>query len=544
MTGVPGPSPAADSAHPGRPTSPDRRRLLTAGAAALGASVSAQLWLPASTAGAAGTPLPVTTVRAARTPLPDGVFSLGVASGDPLPDGIVLWTRLAPDPLNGGGMPDEPVAVEWELAEDERFRRAVRRGTATALPEYGHSVHVDVRGLRPDRTYWYRFRVSGQLSPAGRTRTAPHPHRRGGTLRVALASCQNWQNGWFTPYADMLAQDPDVVLFVGDYIYESKPASTGPRRHEGGDEPYTLVQYRNCYAQYHTDPDLAAMHASAPWVVTFDDHEVDNDFAGEVPQDPAKQSHDAFVARLTAAYQAYYEHMPVRAAAVPDGPHIQMYRRLDFGRLARLNVLDTRQFRTDQAATQAGAEDPSMTLLGAAQKQWLLDGMHRSPARWNLVASQIMMAETDLKIGEGKLWYYDAWDGYQTERNALLAEFATVCNPVVLSGDRHLTMISDLKTDYADPGSDVVGAEFVGTSISSNGDQDQAAFHAEWDPRMPDNPHWKLIDAHRGYHLFDIAQGGIDARVRVVDTVLAPTSTASTLARLRVEADDPGVKLV
>ncbi|MDC2953437.1 alkaline phosphatase D family protein [Streptomyces gilvifuscus] len=510
--------------------SPDRRRFLTAGAAVLGAAASAQLWLPG-------------TARAAENALPDGVFSLGVASGDPLPDGIVLWTRLAPDPLNGGGMPDEVVPVQWEIAEDERFRKTARRGVAQARPEYGHSVHVDVRGLRPDRSYWYRFRVGGQISPPGRTRTAPHPRGKGGSLRIALASCQNWQHGYFTPYADMLDQDPDFVLFVGDYIYESTPSSAGPRRHEGAGEPYTLEQYRNRYAQYRSDPDLAAMHANAPWVVTFDDHEVDNDWAGEIPQDPAKQPHDAFVARLTAAFQAYYEHMPVRASAVPDGPHIQMYRRLEFGRLARLNVLDTRQFRTDQATTQEGAQSPSMTMLGAEQKQWLLDGLHDSPARWNIVASQIMMAETDLQIGDGKLWYYDAWDGYQVERNALLGEFADIRNPVVLSGDRHLTMISDLRTDYSDPESDVVGAEFVGTSISSNGDQDQAAFHAQWDPLMPDNPHWKLIDAHRGYHLFDIDRHGIDAQVRVVDTVVRPTASASTLARLRVENGRPGVEL-
>ena len=441
-------------------------------------------------------------------------------------------------------MPDSVVSVEWEIAEDGRFRKTVRRGVAQARPELGHSVHVDVRGLRPDRAYWYRFRTSGQLSPTGRTRTAPHPRSSKGTLRVALASCQNWQHGYFTPYADMLDQDPDFVLFVGDYIYESKPATTGARVHEGSDEPYTLVQYRNRYAQYRTDPHLAAMHAAAPWVVTFDDHEVDNDWAGEIPQDPAKQSHDAFVARLTAAFQAYYEHMPVRASAIPDGPHIQMYRRLDFGRLARLNVLDTRQFRSDQVTSQADAEDPSLTMLGAEQKEWLLDGLHDSPARWNLIASQIMMAETDLQIGDGKLWYYDAWDGYQAERNALLDEFESIRNPVVLSGDRHLTMISDLKKDYADPDSRVVGAEFVGTSISSNGDQDQAAFHAEWDPRMADNPHWKLIDAHRGYHLFDIRPGGIDAQVRVADTVLQPDAASSTLARLRVEAGKPGVRLV
>ncbi|WP_369246544.1 alkaline phosphatase [Streptomyces sp. R41] len=509
----------------------DRRRFLTAGAAVLGAAASAQLWLPSA-------------ARAAETPLPDGVFTLGVASGDPLPDGIVLWTRLAPDPLNGGGMPDRTVSVDWEISEDSRFRKPVRRGTAQARSEYGHSVHVDVRGLRPDRRYWYRFRAEGQLSPTGRTRTAPPPYSSGGSLRVALASCQNWQNGYFTPYADMLDQDPDFVLFVGDYIYESKPSATAVRKHEGSDEPYTLVQYRNRYAQYRTDPHLAAMHANAPWVVTFDDHEVDNDFAGEIPQDPDKQTHDAFVARLTAAYQAYYEHMPVRAGAIPNGPHIQMYRRLDFGRLARLNVLDTRQFRSNQATSQAGAEDPSLTMLGAEQKDWLLDGLHKSPTRWNLIASQIMMAETDLQVGEGKLWYYDAWDGYQAERNALMEEFAGFRNPVVMTGDRHLTMISDLKEDFADPDSDVVGAEFVGTSISSGGDQDQAAFHKEWDPRMADNPHWKFIDAHRGYHLFDIRRDGIDAQVRVPETVLQPDAASSTLARLRVEAGKPGVRLV
>jgi alkaline phosphatase D len=511
--------------------SPDRRRFLTTGAAVLGAAASAQLWLPG-------------TARAAEAALPDGVFSLGVASGDPLPDGVVLWTRLAPDPLHGGGMPDRVVQVEWEIGEDKWLGKPVRRGVALARPEYGHSVHVDVRGLRPGRVYWYRFRAGGQLSRTGRTRTAPAPNSTGGSLRVTLASCQNWQNGYFTPYADMLAQDPDVVLFVGDYIYESVPASTGPRRHEGTGEPYTLVEYRNRYAQYRSDPDLAAMHANAPWVVTFDDHEVDNDFAGEIPQDPGKQTHDAFVARLTAAYQAYYEHMPVRASAVPSGPHIQMYRRLEFGQLARLNVLDTRQFRSDQATSQAGAQNPSSTMLGAKQKKWLLDGLHGSPARWNLIASQIMMAETDLQVGEGKLWYYDAWDGYQVERNALMREFAQVRNPVVLTGDRHLTMVSDLKKDFADPRSAVVGAEFVGTSVSSNGDQNQAAFHTEWDPRMPDNPHWKLIDAHRGYHLFDIRKDGIDAQVRVVDTVLSPRATPSTLGRLRVEAGRPGVEPV
>ncbi|MET7377568.1 alkaline phosphatase D family protein [Streptomyces sp. NPDC005526] len=511
--------------------STDRRRFLSAGAAVLGAAASAPRWLPAA-------------ARTPRTPLPEHVFGLGVASGDPLPDGVVLWTRLAPDPLNGGGMPRRVVPVEWEIAADERFAKTVRRGVAPARPEHGHSVHVDVRGLLADRAYWYRFRVGGRLSPAGRTRTAPHPHSRNRALRLALASCQNWQHGYFTPYADMLRQDPDVVLFVGDYIYESAPSATAVRRHEGSGEPHTLEQYRNRYAQYRTDPELVALHAHTPWVVAFDDHEVDNNFAGEIPQNPRRQRHHAFVARLTAAYRAYYEHMPVRATAVPSGPHIRMHRRLEFGRLVRLNVLDTRQFRSARPATQARAKDPARTMLGARQRAWLLDGLHHSPARWNLIASQIMMAEADLRAGPGKLWYCDAWDGYQAERNALLKELRRVRNPVVLSGDRHLTMVSDLKEDFADPQSAVVGAEFVGTSVSSNGDQDQAAFRAEWDPRRADNPHWKLVDAHRGYHLFDVRRDGIDARVRIVDTVARPSAVTGTLARLRVEAGRPGVAVV
>ncbi|WP_052850464.1 alkaline phosphatase D family protein [Streptomyces avicenniae] len=529
------------SQDPTIPSPTGRRRFLASGAAALGAATAGQLAAPGAARGATVAARPAH--RPAVAPLPDGLFTLGVASGDPLPDGVVLWTRLAPDPLHGGGMPDRTVEVEWQVATDARFRRIVRRGTARAEAAYGHSVHADVRGLAPGRDHWYRFRAEGQLSPAGRTRTAPAPHSVG-ALRLALASCQNWQHGYFSAYADMAAQDPDAVLFVGDYIYESGPSATAVRRHEGTGEPVTLEQYRNRYAQYRSDPDLARMHASAPWIVTFDDHEVDNDFAGQIPQDPDRQPHDAFVARLTAGYQAFYEHMPVRASAVPDGPHIRVHRRLDFGRLARLQVLDTRQHRSDQATTQEGAQNPLLTMLGASQRRWLIDGLRGSSARWNLIGSQIMLAETDLLPGVGKRWYYDAWDGYQTERNALLGELAAVRNPVVLSGDRHLTMVSDVKRDFADPGSRVIGAEFVGCSISSNGDQDQAAFRAQWDPLRADNPHWKLLDAHRGYHLFDIDADGIDAQVRTVETVLSPTSPQREPVRLRVDAGTPGVRTV
>ncbi|MGQ4513341.1 alkaline phosphatase D family protein [Streptomyces sp. DW26H14] len=510
-----------------------RRRLIAAGAAASGALAAGQL---TAAPGAFAAPLRTARRRAAADP-----FTLGIASGDPLTTAVVIWTRLATDPLHGGGMPDTDVEVTWQVAEDQKFRRIVQQGTTQARAAFGHSVHVDVRGLLPGREYWYRFRSGGHQSTVGRTRTMDlFPSK----LRVALASCQNWQQGYFNSYADMREQEPDFVLFVGDYIYESAPTTSSVRVHEGAGEPVTLDQYRNRYAQYRTDPDLNAIHATTPWIVTFDDHEVDNDFAGEVPQDPDKQSHDAFVKRLTAAYQAYYEHMPVRATAVPSGPHIQMYRRFDFGSLIRLNVLDTRQFRSNQVTSDAAAEDPRLTMLGATQKSWLLNGLERSDARWNIVASQIMMAETDNVAGPGKNWFYDAWDGYQVERNDLLARFQNIRNPVVLSGDRHLTMISDLKKDFADPKSAVVGAEFVGTSISSNGDQDVKAFDAQWDPLRPDNPHWKFIDCHRGYHLFDIDNQGIDAQVRVVGTVLKPTSAATAISRLRVDEGHPGVHTV
>ncbi|WP_129843265.1 alkaline phosphatase D family protein [Streptomyces sp. RFCAC02] len=528
--------------HETTPASPTtaRRRFLTGGAAALGAAAAGGLTTPApARADVRTTP----AARPARPALPEAPYTLGVASGDPLPDGVVLWTRLAPDPLNGGGMPDRTVEVEWEVATDARFRHVVRRGTSRARAAYGHSVHADVRGLAPGHDYWYRFRAEGRVSPAGRTRTAPAAHTTG-RLRLALASCQNWQHGHFTAYADMERQDPDAVLFVGDYIYESAPSATAVRTHEGGGEPVTLEQYRNRYAQYRSDPHLAAMHAAAPWIVTFDDHEVDNDFAGEVPQDPDKQTHDAFTARLTAGYRAYYEHMPVRATAVPDGPHIRMHRMLRFGRLAQLQILDTRQYRSDQATTQEGALSPLMTMLGASQKRWLVDGLRRSDARWNLVASQIMLAETDLLPGTGKRWYYDAWDGYQTERDELLGELAAVRNPVVLTGDRHLTMVSDLRRDFADPSSRVIGTEFVGCSITSNGDEDQDAFHARWDPLRADNPHWRFLDAHRGYHLFDIDRHGVDAQVRTVETVRSPQTGMREPVRLRVEEGRPGVTLV
>ncbi|MGW2822987.1 alkaline phosphatase D family protein [Streptomyces sp. NPDC001443] len=517
-----------------------RRRFLGAGAVTLGgagAAAAGQLAAGSASASVRG----ATAAAGAGASVSGTVFKLGVASGDPLPTAIVLWTRVVPAQQGSSGILAPTVAVSWELASDSGFTKVVKSGTATATSSLGYSVHVDVTGLTPATDYWYRFKALGRTSITGRTRTAPAAGDTPKNLRIALASCQNWQHGYFTAYRDMLEQQPDLVLFVGDYIYESSAYSYRVRRHEGVGQPVTLAQYRARHEQYNTDPDLQAMRAAAPFVVVFDDHEVEQNWAGDVADDPVAWPTAKFLARRAAAFQAFYEHMPIRAAQKPSGPDVLIYRSLDFGPLARLHVLDTRQYRDDQATTAAGAKKDGRVIMGDTQRNWLVNSMRTSGARWNLVASQVMMAECDFLAGAGKQWSYDAWDGYQKERASLLAEFQKVRNPVVLSGDKHRTVVSDLKLDYADPKSAVVGAEFVGTSISSSGDEDLVAFAAEWAPKLADNPHWKMIDARRGYLLLDITEDRIEARLRTISTVLTRNGTTTTAATFRVENGVPGV---
>ncbi|RZU52064.1 alkaline phosphatase D [Krasilnikovia cinnamomea] len=475
--------------------------------------------------------------------VPAGVFTLGVASGDPLPDGVVLWTRLAPQPTTGGGMPTQNVAVDWEVAEDPGFSRIVQRGSATATPEYAHSVHVEVRGLRPDAVYHYRFKAGDQISPVGRTRTAPAADARPSRLRFAFASCQDYQAGYYTAYQHLAAEDLAFVAFLGDYIYEGAPNPAAIRRHEGTGEPTGLVQYRNRHARYRTDPDLQAAHAAFPWIVTLDDHEIDNNWADEIPQDPDQQSPSAFRARRTAAFQAYYEHMPLRRSSLPSGLDMQVYRRLRFGTLASVHVLDTRQYRSDQPGTLAGAQDPTLTMTGADQEHWLTEGLRSSGGTWNLLANQVMWAQNDRRAGPEQVFDYDNWDGYRVQRRRLLELFGTgqVANPVVLTGDRHCTWVCDLRPDFDDPASPVVGAELTGTSVSSGGNPDVAAFHATYDPIMRESPHWRYIDNRRGYVVCDVDAQRLLSSLRVVDTVWAPTATVRTAAQFVAEAGRPGI---
>src|SRR5262245_6467547 len=466
---------------------------------------------------AAGAAMAVTPLRrvGAQPRFGASPFTLGVASGHPLPDGVVLWTRLAPDPLHGGGMPDAPVTPAWDVAAGHRFERTVQPGRVHAVAEYAHAVHVEVRGLEPGRWYWYRFRAGGEVSPTGRTRTAPAAVAPLDRLRFAFASCQHYEQGYFTAYRHLVAEDVDLVVHLGDYIYESSTSRDRVRVHPEP-EPITLDDYRARYALYKSDPDLQAAHAAYPWVVTWDDHEVANDYADDRGErlDPREW----FLARRAAAYRAYYEHMPLRRGAVPLGPHMRLYGRVGWGSLAEFHVLDDRQYRSHQVCAPPGRGgssvvedcaarlDPRLTMLGDVQERWLQGSLERSRARWNVIAQQTLMAQLDRKVGPGQAFWTDGWDGYPAARRRLLDFLAAKkpANPLVIGGDVHSFWVTDLKPDFDDPRSPTVATEFVGTSITSGLSRSQA----EQDALRAENPHIRYADVtRRGYVRMELDRG-------------------------------------
>lgn len=481
--------------------------------------------------------------RAAMTvPGAGYLFTLGVASGDPLPDGVVLWTRLAPRPREpGGGLPPEPVAVGWQVAEDEAFMRVVQSGEAVALPDWAHAVHVEVSGLRPDRWYWYRFKAGGQLSPAGRTRTMPAPAANAERLRFAFASCQKYEVGYYTAYEHMRREDLDLVVHLGDYIYEKGDDGQAVRAH-GTPEIVTLDDYRARYAVYKSDPALQAAHAMAPWIVTWDDHEVSNNYANDIAEKPDRWPREKFRQRRAAAYQAYYEHMPLRRSALPHGPDLSLYRRLAFGRLAEFNVLDTRQYRTDQPQDDGVKPatpvllDPAGTLLGAGQREWLFAGLGASRATWNVVAQQIMMARVDLKPGPDVSVSMDKWSGYEFERRRVLRQFleSRVANPIVLSGDIHCNWANELPVEPDRPDAPTAGVEFVGTSITSGGDGSEK--RRQTDAVLAENPFVKFFNDERGYVRCEVTPREWRTDYRTVPYVTRPGAPRLTRASFVVES--------
>jgi alkaline phosphatase D len=485
--------------------------------------------------------------------LPTGPFTLGVASGDPWHDGFVLWTRLALRPLaeDGlGGMPGRPYQVHWEVAADERFRLIVRRGSTTARPEAAHSVHVELDGLLPGRDYWYRFRVEDHISPVGRTRTAPHPYALDPALTMGFVSCSQFEHGYFTAYRRLAEEEPDLILHLGDYQYEYKKGGYvipgGNVRDHEGPETETLANYRQRHAQYKTDEDLQAAHAAAPWAVVWDDHEVDNNWAGEVPEKPeVPQPH--FPARRAAAFQAYYENMPLRRSSVPRGIDMRIYRRLRWGRLATFHLLDTRQYRDDQACGDGykdcpAAMDPHRSIMGAEQERWLIEGFRGSDARWDVLGQQVFFAQRDNDAGPARVTSQDAWDGYAASRRRITQGWidAGVRNPVVLTGDVHAHWAGELKLDYDDPAARTVGTELVTSSITTGGDGKDSDPGDQ--PFLEINPHLKFYNDQRGYVLTRIDPLEMRADFKVLPEVGRPGAEAGTKATFVIEDRVPGLR--
>jgi alkaline phosphatase D len=528
------------------PATPNSRRDLLK----LATATATTLWLPRSA-------WSQTQPRFTSSP-----FALGVASGSPTHAAVVLWTRLVQTGLFGGSpLGREAITVRWELADDEKFSRIVQSGQSQAMAELAHAVHVEVTGLAPDRWYFYRFMAGDAVSPVGRTRTFPAPDADVGRLRLAYASCQRWEHGYFSAWRHMRDEHPDAVLFLGDYIYEYGGAANAVRTPPGG-WVLTLDDYRARYALHRGEPELQAIHAACPWLVTWDDHEVQNDYAGMNPGDSGPAVAD-FAARRAAAYQAFYEHMPLRAGVLTQalgglarGAEMRIYGQVPFGRLAHLYLLDDRQYRAPQVCTRDGKpgsgivnpercetwSDPHRTLLGAAQEQWLDQAFAQAGggATWNVVGQQTLFGRRDFRVGPGASLWNDGWDGYGAARDRFTTSLQQhrLANPVLLGGDVHENWVGHVKADYARPDSAALGVEFCGTSITS-----RAGASEKFAERLAENPHFLFADNQRkGYGVVDFTPGQLTTTLRVVDDVTRKDTQIGTLARFVVQAGRPVVE--
>jgi len=507
-----------------------RRSLVLGGLAAAGVSA-----LPVRSAVIAAT---------AAVPYP---FQLGIASGDPDSTSVVLWTRLAPSPLNAdglGGMGTADVPVDWQVSTTDTFSTLVASGTVTAKSASAHSVHVIAGGLNPDFDYYYRFRAQGHLSPVGRTRTAPAAGTNGRELVMSFASCAHYEEGYYTAYRRMAEDNPGLILHLGDYIYEYGATTGRPRLHAGTTEIVSLADYRRRYAQYKTDPDLQAAHAVAPWIVVPDDHEVENNRAGNIRADSTPELTAAqWTARQAAAYQAYYENMPLRPAQTPSGASIPLYRRLQWGSLATFHMLDTRQYRNDQACGDgwkdcSDADLASRSLPGNAQETWLLNSLNQHTGTWDIIGQQVFFARRFNASGASM----DSWDGYRASRARIQQGWVdrNVRNPVVLTGDVHRAWASDLKADYNNANSATIGSELVCTSVTSSGDGDGATTI----PDVGTNPWLKFFNNRRGYIRTTINPTEMRADFRAIAKVSEHGLPATTVKSFVIQDGQPGLQAV
>lgn len=475
----------------------------------------------------------------------DYPFKLGVASGEPDTEGFVIWTKLAPDPLNGGGLANLAIPVAWEVALDQEMQNIVQRGEVLATPEWGHSVHVELSGLEAGRTYWYRFRSGTEVSPTGRTITFPEDPSQ---LRFAVASCQNWELGYFGAYEHMLNDKLDFVMFMGDYIYESVNKKGHIRLHPDG-EAETLAQYRNRYALYRLESPLQEAHAAMPFIVTADDHEVDNDYAGYHNYGDVDKVR--FSQRRAAAYKAFYEFMPLRKAQRPVGPDMQLYRSFEFGSLASLSMTDLRQYRDVQACLEPGKKpgravgadcterlDEDRSMLGADQERWLDARFANSTAHWTIIAQQqhINPWVQSNDAGEPN-WWTDDWCGYPAARERLLNSLVSsdAKNPVFLAGDIHSFWATALPGDRSNLASAPIATEFVTGGITSTGPP-----HDYFMSLMPKNPQVRFFDSRvTGYIVCNVNRKRWRTDYYAVDPDVPNNPERALIASYVVESGNP-----
>jgi alkaline phosphatase D len=451
-------------------------------------------------------------------------------------------------------MSGDAVPIDYEIASDPAMRRIVSGGRALADPLFAYSVHAEVSGLRSGQPYWYRFISGDAVSRIGRAVTLAAPGTSVERLGFGFVSCSNYEHGYFSAYRHLADEQPDFVLFLGDYVYEYPDGRVNEivRRHSEGVETANLAAYRNRYAQYRLDADLQRLHAEAPALMTWDDHEVQNDYADQWSQnfdDPER-----FLMRRAAAYQAYYEHMPARAIARPTGPAMRLHDRFGFGDLLEVSLIDGRQYRSRGACygrpdkgrahleTNASCPerlDATRSMLGAQQEAWLFEGFARSSSRWNVLAGNVMISQFKQQnaAGEPAFWT-DDWNGYPAARARLLDRIrdSRLSNPVTVCGDLHSYWATDVKLDFNDPSSPTVATEFVGTSVSA-----RPGPYEGFVQNLPANPHVRYFESRqRGYVSVALTRQTMTTRFRAVSNVTDPTATVSTLRSFVVEDGRPG----
>jgi alkaline phosphatase D len=490
--------------------------------------------------------IPARLLRASESRFAANPFQLGVASGYPTDSGFVLWTRLLAAGEDNRNLIDAAIPVQLEISTDEKLRKVIRTETLFAIPEWAHSIHAEIAGLKPNREYWYRFTAGDQQSAIGRTRTAPKLSANIKRLRVGVASCQKYENGYFVAYRHMLNDELDLIVHTGDYIYEYASTPGGNNvRGDGSGETFTLEDYRARHALYKRDPDLQAVHAACPWLLTWDDHEVTNDYAGG---ESYSQSGEEFLARRAAAYRAYYEHMPLPSSAKPAGPHMQLYTQCNYGRLLQINMLDSRQYRsplgcrgpedTGGNASCASLFDAARTKLGELQEHWLGASLANSRARWNVLAQGTPMAHVDGDPGEGIAYRRDIWDGYPAARQRLLDALANTktSNPVVIDGDIHAFQVAQINRIANDLSSPVIASEFTTDSITSGG-----ISQARLDQNRSINPNLLYsYSQHRGYLTLEFERDQVRADLVTVESIRDQNAGRNLLASFVVENGKPG----